>query len=321
LAESGHRSVLLAGDTPAVVSDESLTAYSSSGRQLWQEKLPAGFALQPLAMPDGAVLVANAAGEVRKLRGKPPWRTQLPVKPSTAGGLALSTGKLFVTLGSQLFVLDAASGQLLSKLDLPGIAWGAPRVGGAGTVAITFETEVWVVDGAGRVLARASTPSKISGTAVVTPEGNLIALGQDGHVWTGKQGTLGALVALGGHGHGGPVLTPDSAVLVLTGEEILYGASTLHKLALPSGRELFRLKLGQSVREPALDVRGTAWFIDQDGLVQVDANGAQRWSLDLRGNQGASPPLLGAKGTLYFRSFKRLSAFQVRAAAPFAAAQ
>jgi outer membrane protein assembly factor BamB len=188
-------------------------------------------------------------------------------------------------------------------------------------VAVTLEKEVWVVDGTGRVVARASTPSKISGTAVVTQEGELVVLGQDGQVWTGKQGNLRTLATLGGHGHLGPALTPDSAVLVLTGEAAFYGASTLHKLALPSGRELFRLKLGEELREPQLDARGTAWFVDQDGLIQVDANGAQRWSLDLRGNQGTSPPLLGATGTLYIRSFRRLSALKVGALAPFGVAR
>jgi outer membrane protein assembly factor BamB len=300
--------VLLADDALAVASNETLTAFSKTGRKLWDERTPVGSSFQPVSSGDGGAFFLGARGEIWKIRGEAPWRTGLPGTWSTRGGLAFANDVLHATLGTQHYLLDPRRGQLLGRIDLGTESVGAPVIGPTGTVAITTSRELLSIDGKGRELSRIALPGKPAGTPVFEPNGKLVIAMVDGTVWSGPPSALRLLATLGAKTRFAPTLTPDSSALIVTEGEPHQGGDTLHKLALANGRELWRLALLRASAAAISDSRGGMWLADDSGLVAISAAGQRRWTLDLRGNEGSSPPLLGSDGTLYMSTFRRLTA-------------
>ena len=307
----GSSSILLTPNTPGVITDGKIIAYSPKGQMIWQEDLSEGYSFTPVAADDGGVVTLSGAGEVRKIRGKSPWLTKLEGKFSNVGGLALSHALVYVARGTKLIALDAQSGQMRGSAELGAAAYAAPVVSRGGSVVVTTEKELVILEAFGKVRWHLPLAAKPTGPPAFTNAEEFAVATQDGKVLFGGIGALRPIAAYTDPIWIQPAITPDSGLLVVTQHGGYEGSCTLHKLSLPSGRELWKRALGSDVRGPVLDSSGNLWLTDDTDLVAISAAGRKLWTLDLRGNANSSPPLLGPDGTLYLRSSGRLTALSM----------
>lgn len=311
---TGSHLLRLADESIAVFADDSAITFSPAGRELRRDLVPSGRLLAPIAAPDGAMFLLGSLGEVRKVGGKRPWSVHKAAAPGVNGGLALAGERLYVALGATVFMLDAQNGSEIEMVNLPAPVVSAPVVARSGELAVSLGTQI-ITWSKSRPLISGVLPEPSVGEPAITSDGKLVVATSDGSVHFGAGAGLHAVARFASSLRFGPVLTPDSGALFVT-QASASAQSVLHRLALPSGRELWSVELGPGAEQPLVDARGHAWVSDSVGITAIDSGGHRRWSLDLRG-QGGGRARLGGNGALYFRSFRRLTALEVAAASPF----
>jgi outer membrane protein assembly factor BamB len=233
---------------------------------------------------DGRVAALDSAGDVR-------WRATLGDGqfPPAAG-----SGFVVVPTRERLVVFDAASGERLREIDLPGGVLYAPTLVGARALVGTFSNGVVAVDvESGEVLWEAVTPSRafpplvVDGVAYVTARrwetgdggdapGVLVALDADSGDRLWERPLDGPPTAPPGH--------RDGVVYAGTNR------GSVDAVDAASGDRIWRETVGDWVtRGPTAGADGVYVVVLGEGPVKLDRDGTVLWRSDVGG--GTNPVL------------------------------
>jgi outer membrane protein assembly factor BamB len=122
----------------------------------------------------GQILALDAA------TGEPRWSVSTGTSEPPSGGLALSGGRLFASLGFEtagtpMLALDAASGRVLWSLEAPTYFYGPPNIAGGVVYATGGDNKVWALDAAtGQVRWRSYVTRTAAATGPVAVAGGLV---------------------------------------------------------------------------------------------------------------------------------------------------
>jgi outer membrane protein assembly factor BamB len=310
------RMFLRTPEAPTVSSAQELLTFSKGGQELTRDKLE-GTPERPLVpTPDGGAVFFGVAGHARKFGGAKPWQTPVPAKANVNAAFAVARGTVYAVLGSKLFLLDEASGQLRSTIDLPSDAKSAPVEGPNGSLFVSLGKELLVLAGTERPGVRVPVPAAIVSAPLVGTRGEVVVATDDGNLSVVNGTAVKTLAKVGQFIRPGLALTPDGALLTVTSEKAHQGKCTLHAVALDTGQERWHAPVDDDSEPPLVDTRGDIFVMSDAGLTALSSSGARRWSLDLMGEGDHSHAVLGPSGTLYFTSYGRMTALRAAAAAP-----
>jgi len=231
----------------------------TTGAKRWE--FPTGEdASSPTIAPDGAVYVGYAIGsyEIYGFSGKP------------------------LILGGGVYSLDADTGSMKWKTQMPGYAARCPAIGEDGTVYVaSFDGTVCALDP-----ANGGKKWQFQTGLIVNAD---VVVGPDGSVYVGSTN-----------------MDPSGRwrEAVLPGQPLLTAA--LYALDGATGREKWKLEMGSYVGGLAVDTDGTLYVSVDRGVCALDGGTRKtKWEVQLwRGRLllAAPSPVIGSDGTLYVGS-------------------
>ncbi|HUF30434.1 MAG TPA: PQQ-binding-like beta-propeller repeat protein [Gemmatimonadaceae bacterium] len=233
--------------------DGMVAAYElRKGKRVWRRRI--GDVAAPLTLGDSLLFGStHALGYTFALRtddGEIAWRER--TGGSVSGPLLIGSYVAIVSLTDSLFVLDAASGEIVTRVAL-GTSTAAP-LARADDSTVVMTTPAGSVIGitipSGRIAWRHETRQPILGTAVVALD-TVFALTSRCTLWTIPIFNLGTATsrALGCNSVAPPVLTRNGVLVATTGGDIVMFDRS-------SGQRRWERRIGGELREAPVIVDG-----------------------------------------------------------------
>ena len=269
---------------------------------------------EDLVQGPGQILALDVA------TGEPRWSVSTGTSEPPTGGLALSGGRLFASLGFEtagtpMLALDAASGRVLWSLEAPTYFYGPPNVAGGVVYATGGDNKVGALDAAtGGVrwrsyvtrTATASGPVAVAGRLVYVaggPDNDGVLLAKD--VDNGVNRWKAFPARDGGRGRllGSPSVRGGRVVVVTEDGSVLAYRAAGCAPALTC-KPLWVRQLGAySPYDPTPGLGATTVFVGGLGRLHAldAATGRRRWSglVEFTGDESAVTAPVIANGVVY----------------------
>ncbi len=241
---------------------------------------------QPLATPDGSVLLASLDGTISRLApdGRLRWRHTCAGKVYSSPAMAVD-GTIFVGCADRSVLAIRDDGQLRWRIQLGDSVDAPPLLSPEGTLYVAADG-LWAFTTEGRLLWHFPTADHLRAAPAWHPQGLVLIGTTEGTVVAvdARSGVQRWTAAVGGSIEGG--ISVDAQGRIFTGSDLG------HLVALdPSGTELWRFRTGADIRStPALSPEGLVIFGSYDRhLYALDAaSGQVRWKVGLEGRIRAS---------------------------------
>ena len=226
------------------------------------------------------------------------WRSDLTPAgersdAASGGGLATANGKVFVTTGfGELVALDAASGNVLWRQELPAAVGGAPTVSGDLVYVVSRDSTAYAIRTSdGKIewqLAGLPSRTGLMGVAGPAVDGRMV-------VFPFATGDLKAVLKKGGLdlwtariagtrlGRAYTVIRDVTGDPVITGGRVYAGTSSGRMSAFDAGSGDVIWSAGEGPMGPVQVAGGSVFLVsDNSQLVRLDAaSGAEVWAVDL----------------------------------------
>jgi len=310
----GFRAVVLDEQTMATTEGEGddLVTLSVAGEILRKEKSPQGELAAFASDEHGRLFTLDRSNAVLRSRGEGPWSLELEKSdPTFQTWLRYHSGKLYLTRGTKVTCLNAATGQEEWRVDLGAEARSDVVLSDTSLAVTTVDREVVVIGLDGSLRGRTKLPADVLEKFSMDGE-NLTIYVETGEVLSGRFDAMKAiaLIPQAEWRPGGVAAFRKGAVLLNRGTDHL-GNTRIHALDVPSGRELWRYAVRGELRwGPSIDSRGNVLLVGQT-ITSLTPNGKQRFQIDLRGGpQSEAVATLGPDGaSFYVRTPRALTKF------------
>jgi eukaryotic-like serine/threonine-protein kinase len=246
---------------------------ASNGRVKWRVRsVVAAQSNRPVVDGDRVYMAGEQLFALDAATGAERWTWPFPEKFEGSGDPAVAGGRIYVAedFSNHIYVLDAATGRLLSRLALgsrPAFDHSMPIVTqGHIYVEAPGDQAVYALDAAtGRLLWSGATPGDHTSDAVLA-DGSVYVAADSSMVYAFDAATGAPRWTARAGAKGEDLQTPivaGGAIYFSTGDRHLYALST------STGARLWTATLGDFVTSPATVTGGLVYVGDQDGKLYV----------------------------------------------------
>ncbi len=259
--------------------------------ELWRARVGLGRATTPAIAQDGTAFFGTVSG-LSALTSEGAVRWALPLGVVNATPSLRPDGSVAVALGHGQLVFVGAGGAG-SRVPLAGASWGSPLVLDDGSVVVGSGTILQRVDADGRSMFRVSLSENLTGTAALSGEFVVVPVGASLH-WVGLSGQPRRVVELGANIAAGPSINRDGEAWVLTHDGQLIRVTESGRIAVRTVLDGVR---GSPATNLAIAPDGSVRFGTlTTGLLNVSADGVERWRFERPDAQISGPVVVDADG-------------------------
>ncbi len=273
----------------------TMYAVGADGMQKWAANTPGHCFGSPAIAADGTIYASSASLHALAPDGTERWSFTPKVDEIGGAPAIASDGTVYVAAESEGLHALRPDGTVRWTFATTKRAKSSPAIGSDGTIYVTGDNKLFALspDGTKKWDATVSDAQNVS--PAIGPDGTIYVLNPFGVIafspcgtmlWTDDQMTSAQFP---------PALGTDGTVYAVSnmGDLLVYGAGSKTATKGPH--------VANSASAPALDARGVLYAAGNDCLAHaIDAQGHEKWSLQVQPQSACSAPVIGSDGTLYF---------------------